>query len=54
MISKSEFSLEERINCKPEKCRGSLGLKVVAGLCVQLILKGLLKKNLKTKLRIRC
>ena len=31
MISKSDFSLEERINCKPENCRGILGLKVVAG-----------------------
>ena len=53
MIFKSEFSFEVRVNCKPEKSRGSLGLKVIAGLCVYLILKGLLKKNLKIKLRIR-
>ena len=43
MKHKSNFLFEGRMNCKSEKCKESLGLKVVVGLA-----------NLKTKLTILC
>ena len=50
MIFKSDSFFERRLNCKSEKCKESLGLKVLAALYVYLILKRL--SILRQKLRI--